>query len=96
MPHNFNKKIILYPHGGPHGNFTIGGNRIFSLLHHIGFVVCAVNYRGSSGYGQKSLESILGNIGKQDVNDCLACLDAAIAHVGSNNKIPADDLKVGP
>ena len=29
----------------------------------------SVNYRGSTGFGQDGIESLLGNIGTQDVKD---------------------------
>jgi len=33
-----------------------------------------VNYRGSTGFGQRDLESLTGKVGKQDVEDCMAAL----------------------
>ena len=35
--------------------------------------VIAVNYRGSTGYGDDNLRSLLGRIGDQDVKDCQVC-----------------------
>ncbi len=43
-----------------------------------GFAVCMVNYRGSLGFGLRSLHSLPGRIGQQDVNDCMDALKAAI------------------
>jgi acylaminoacyl-peptidase len=41
--------------------------------------VLQCNYRGSIGFGQQDLTSLLGKAGRQDVDDVIACLDAAIA-----------------
>uniref|UniRef100_A0A4W4FEX6 acylaminoacyl-peptidase n=1 Tax=Electrophorus electricus TaxID=8005 RepID=A0A4W4FEX6_ELEEL len=41
-----------------------------------------VNYRGSTGFGQDSIDSLLGNIGNQDVKD----VQRAVLHVLQNNK----------
>lgn len=38
-----------------------------------------VNYRGSTGYGKDFLDSLLGNIGSRDVEDCGNLTKAAIA-----------------
>jgi len=40
--------------------------------------VILVNYRGSTGFGEASLQSLPGNIGTNDVADCMAALQAAI------------------
>ena len=32
-----------------------------------------VNYRGSTGYGKDSIDSLLGQIGRNDVEDMVAC-----------------------
>ena len=44
-----------------------------------GYAVLQVNYRGSTGYGQAPLASLVGRAGTQDVADCLATLAAAVA-----------------
>ena len=37
-----------------------------------------LNYRGSTGFGEASIQSLPGNIGVNDVADCLASLQAAV------------------
>ena len=37
----------------------------------LGSAVLHVNYRGSTGFGQASVDSLLGNIGDHDVADML-------------------------
>lgn len=34
--------------------------------------------RGSTGYGEEALQSLPGNIGTNDVSDCMTALDFAI------------------
>lgn len=40
--------------------------------------VVLLNYRGSTGFGEASIQSLPGNIGTNDVADCLAGLQAAV------------------
>lgn len=40
--------------------------------------VVLLNYRGSTGYGEASIQSLPGSIGTNDVADCLAGLQAAV------------------
>ena len=70
--------LVLYPHGGPHSGFTGAFDPQVMFLCLSGFSVCRVNYRGSVGFGQTLLESLPGNCGRQDVDDCLLALDAAM------------------
>lgn len=41
--------------------------------------MCVDSDRGSTGYGEDSIQSLPGNIGTNDVADCMAALDAAIS-----------------
>jgi acylaminoacyl-peptidase len=60
--------------------FSQLGNRINNCLifllvnysffcHILGYAVLLVNYRGSTGFGEKSLYSLLGKVGEQDVQE---------------------------
>ena len=71
--------VILVPHGGPHTACVAGYLPSLAFLAASGYAVLQVNYRGSTGAGQQALESLLGKAGRQDVDDCLAALDAAAA-----------------
>ena len=44
--------LILYPHGGPHSGFRLGWSAFLVLCVEMGYPICMINYRGSSGYGQ--------------------------------------------
>eukprot|EP00127_Corallochytrium_limacisporum_P003259 Clim_evm108s147 gene=Clim_evmTU108s147 len=70
--------LIVMPHGGPHSAFVnefMLGPAYFADM---GFAVTLVNYRGSTGFGQGSISSLLGQIGVLDVKDCLAATQHAM------------------
>jgi dipeptidyl aminopeptidase/acylaminoacyl peptidase len=64
-------------HGGPHTAHTDGwhfrwNGQVFAGH---GYVVVGVNYHGSSGFGQKALESIVGRYGTKEFADIEAATD---------------------
>lgn len=64
-------------HGGPHSAHHDGwhfrwNNQVFAGQ---GYVVVQVNYHGSSGYGQKFVESITGHYGERELADIEAGTD---------------------
>ncbi|ROL49160.1 Acylamino-acid-releasing enzyme [Anabarilius grahami] len=61
--------LVVNIHGGPHAHFAADWNATAAALSKLGFAVLMVNYRGSTGFGQDSIESLLGNVGSQDVKD---------------------------
>ncbi|PWA03365.1 hypothetical protein BB558_000474 [Smittium angustum] len=61
--------LAVYPHGGPHATFVCGINMIPTFLTILGFVVAQVNYTGSLGFGQKSVDSLVGRIGDLEVDE---------------------------
>ncbi|XP_056638015.1 acylamino-acid-releasing enzyme-like [Diorhabda sublineata] len=71
--------LIVWPHGGPHSVF---GTYLFleevMYLNH-GFAMLLINYRGSLGSGQKSVEFLPSKIGDSDVQDCIQATDAALS-----------------
>ncbi len=80
-PPNFDPKkkwpLLQTIHGGPHAahldcwHFR-WNNQLFAAR---GFVVAAVNYHGSSGFGQKWLETIPGRYGEKEFADVEAGTD---------------------
>ncbi|XP_026884925.2 S9 family peptidase isoform X3 [Electrophorus electricus] len=74
--------LVVFIHGGPHSHFAAEWNVNAASLTKTGFAVLMVNYRGSTGFGQDSIDSLLGNIGNQDVKD----VQRAVLHVLQNNK----------
>ncbi|XP_028265373.1 acylamino-acid-releasing enzyme isoform X2 [Parambassis ranga] len=61
--------LIVFIHGGPHSQFPAEWNSTTAGLAKLGFAVLMVNYRGSTGFGQDSILSLIGHIGNQDVKD---------------------------
>ncbi|KAG9470447.1 hypothetical protein GDO78_017783 [Eleutherodactylus coqui] len=61
--------LVVYPHGGPHSVFVSEWMLFPAVLCKMGFAVQLVNYRGSLGFGQHSIMSLLGKVGDQDVKD---------------------------
>ena len=44
----------------------------------LGYAVLMVNYRGSLGNGDDGIYSLVGEVGKTDLEDCIAALDLCI------------------
>ena len=69
---------VLIPHGGPHSCYPTSYYSGYSFLVTLGFNLVLVIFRGSTGFGEDSVQSLPGNIGTNDVLDCMACLQAAV------------------
>jgi len=69
--------LIVVPHGGPHSCMSTAFIPSYGFLCRYGrYAILLVNYRGSSGFGQESLESLAGNAGSLDVHDVVAATRA--------------------
>lgn len=67
---NYSKKypLIVFPHGGVHGDFTTYYTHIIKELMFQGYIVVAPEYRGSTGYGKTQYERIdYGGLEVEDV-----------------------------
>jgi len=69
---------LLYIHGGPNGQdeHALAFDREWFAAN--GYVVLAVNYRGSSGRGSAYQKAIFGDWGNKEVADLLAAVDWAV------------------
>ena len=89
IPQNFDKSIphtlIIWLHGGPYRQTSIGfqpypGYAVYDLmlsqLAENNVIVLKLDYRGSYGYGASFAKSILGNVGKGDVEDVMTSLSS--------------------
>lgn len=65
--------LLVFAHGGVHGNFETGYTHIIRELMAQQYIVIAPEYRGSSGYGKGFYESI--DYGGLEVNDAKASRD---------------------
>jgi dipeptidyl aminopeptidase/acylaminoacyl peptidase len=83
--------LLLRIHGGPNGQdgHSFSSERQFFAAN--GYAVLAVNYRGSSGRGQKYSRSIFADWGHYEVED----LQAGVDHVIKMGVADADRLGVG-
>lgn len=79
MPLPLPRLSTQLPHGGPHVASSAGYFPSLAFLAGSGFAVLQANYRGSTGFGQAALSSLIGRAGSQDVADCVAILEAAVA-----------------
>ena len=71
--------LILDIHGGPNGAFYDSFVPWQQLLAGSGYLVLAVNPRGSSTYGDEFMRAVLDDWGGEDYLDLMAALD----HVAS-------------
>ena len=82
--------LIVFPHGGPHSAFTNDWSLYIDGFLRLGFAVLAVNYRGSVGRGQASIDSLPGHVGDYDVED----VHRAALHALRENPAALDEGKV--
>jgi dipeptidyl aminopeptidase/acylaminoacyl peptidase len=72
--------LLLFPHGGVHGDFSTYYTHIVRELMEQGYVVVAPEYRGSTGYGRGYYEAI--DYGGLEVDDVVAARDWALGMYG--------------
>ena len=71
--------MIVNIHGGPHGQQGPEFNAVAQIYAGHGFATLMVNYRGSTGYGQKFEDQIISDQDGGEGKDVLAAVDAALA-----------------
>ena len=75
--------MMVLIHGGPFSSApqdAFSTQRSFLLLQ--GYCLLIVNYRGTIGFGKDFMDSLLGHIGKRDVEDCGNLTKMAIEQFG--------------
>jgi len=70
---------ILRIHGGPHGAFGEAFGHYPQVLAARGYVLVYVNPRGSQGYGEAFMRSVVADWGTKDSHDILFGLDHVLA-----------------
>ena len=83
--------LLLWIHGGPNAQDQNSFSQNAQLFAANGYAVLAVNYRGSSGRGQKFSRAIAADWGNYEVQDLLAGID----HVVKEGIADPDRLGVG-
>lgn len=71
--------MIVMIHGGPHGQQGPGFNAKAQIYAAQGWAALMVNYRGSTGYGQKLADAIFRDQNGGEAKDVVAGVDAALA-----------------
>ena len=71
--------LVTMIHGGPHGQQGPGFNQKAQIYAAHGIASLMVNYRGSTGYGQKHADAIFQDQNGGEAKDVLAGVDAALA-----------------
>ena len=67
--------LLVISHGGPTSSASNSLNLSVQFWTNRGFAVVDVNYRGSVGYGRKFRDSLKGNWGIYDTDDCIAAVN---------------------
>ena len=67
--------LVLDIHGGPHGVFSDSFSPQQQILATAGYIVLAVNPRGSSTYGTDFMTAVLGDWGGEDYLDIMSAVD---------------------
>ncbi len=70
--------LIVNIHGGPHGQNGPGLNFKNQVYAAHGYAVLNVNYRGSTGYGQKFADAVFGDQNGDEGQDILYAVSAAV------------------
>ena len=78
-PENTQPPLIVMSHGGPTGMTTSSLNSAIQFWTHRGFAVVDVNYSGSTGFGKKYKDRLIGNWGIIDVEDCIASAEYLVS-----------------
>jgi len=76
---NSTPPLIVMSHGGPTAMTNNSLNPAIQFWTSRGFAVVDVNYRGSTGFGKKYKDSLRGNWGIVDVEDCIAAANYLVA-----------------
>ncbi len=70
-PEKSNGAAILYPHGGPTGQYGFEWDELAQYFSAKGYTYLAPNYRGSTGYGREFERANYNDWGVGDTQDCL-------------------------
>jgi dipeptidyl aminopeptidase/acylaminoacyl peptidase len=71
---------VLWIHGGPEGQDTVGWDPWALYLAQKGYVVLRPNYRGSNGYGEKFRNANVEDSGGGELDDVVAGVEYLVSH----------------
>ena len=72
---------VLRPHGGPHSTALDAWSVETALLVASGVAVLFPQFRGTLGYGKEFCDSLHGNVGTMDVEDCIELTRLALSEL---------------
>jgi dipeptidyl aminopeptidase/acylaminoacyl peptidase len=72
--------LIVVLHGGPHDHQGLVFSHRAQVYAGLGYVVAMINYRGSTGYGQKFADGTVGDQNGGEAKDVLAGVDHLLRH----------------
>lgn len=82
LPPEFKKRgkvpLIVHIHGGPAGVVENSFRPEFHVFGGLGYAVLGPNYRGSTGYGDKILRGLMGEVGDGEHADIMSGVDFVI------------------
>ncbi len=67
--------LLVMVHGGPTSRTSPAFHPLRQYFASLGFAVLDVNHRGSTGYGRRYRQRLIGGWGEVDVADVIACID---------------------
>ena len=82
--------LLVISHGGPTSSTSNSLNLSIQFWTNRGFAVVDVNYRGSAGYGRKFRDSLKGNWGIYDTDDCIA----AVNYLSSKDLVDSNKVAI--
>ncbi len=71
--------LIVVPHGGPHSCTSTIFMPAYAYLCAQGYAILHVNYRGSTGFGERAMESLPGHVGNVDVKDIVHAVETVVS-----------------
>jgi len=80
--------MVVHIHGGPAGVVESLFRPLFHIYGGLGYAVLGPNYRGSTGYGDKILRGLMGEVGDGEHTDVMGGVDYVIKNFDINpNKL---------
>jgi dipeptidyl aminopeptidase/acylaminoacyl peptidase len=87
-PDNEAPPVLVFCHGGPTSATRSSLNLKIQYWTSRGIAVADVNYGGSTGFGRRYRDALIGQWGMVDVQDCIDCVNFLVEHeLADKNKL---------
>lgn len=92
--------LLVQLHGGPAGSYTLQFQSDYLSYDHVlagrGYMILQPNYRGSTGYGDECMRSVIGHYFEKDVDDVIYGIKFLInAGLADSNRIGVHGWSAG-